>query len=231
MPIRSTPLVNGQYYHILNRGVARAPIFLNNRDRQRFTDTFIYYVNGQIPVRYSLSNKESNEKTLAKPENQIVDIISYCFMPNHFHFLIKQNVEDGIKNFIRKTTNSYVRYFNLKHKRKGPLFEGVFKAILVTSNEQLLHLTRYIHLNPLVGAVVNNLNSYRWSSYPEFLGYTSSQVCSKEIILNQFKSSKDYERFVLDHEDYGRELEKIKHQILEDKSEFPGVYTQNTPGV
>lgn len=212
MPIRTTPLANGEYYHVINRGVAQVPIFLNARDYQRFAETFIYYMNRRIIIRYSLANKEVRPK----PENQIVEVVSYCLMPNHFHFLLKQNDDEGIKDFIRKTTNSYAKYFNIKRKRKGPLFEGTFKAVRVATNEQLLHLSRYIHLNPLIGYVTHDLDSYKWSSYPEYLGNSELQICSKDIILGQFKSSKDYERFVLDHLDYAKRLDQIKHQLLEE---------------
>ncbi len=212
MPIRTTPLANGEYYHIINRGVAQIPIFLNARDYQRFIETFTYYMNGKITTRYSLSDNKPKHD----PANQIVEVVNYCLMPNHFHFLLKQNEDEGIRNFIRKATNSYAKYFNIKRKRKGPLFEGTFKAVRVATNEQLLHLSRYIHLNPLIGYATKNLNSYKWSSYPEFLGNYELQICSKDIILEQFKSSKDYELFVLDHIDYAKRLDQIKHQLLEE---------------
>lgn len=214
MPARNEPLVNGEYYHILNRGVAKMPIFVTNRDYQRFIGTFRYYVDGSVDVGYSKSTREEKD---SKPKEQIVEVVSYCLMPNHFHFLLKQNLDDGIRNFIRKTTNSYAKYFNIKRKRKGPIFEGKFKAIRIESNEQLLHLTRYIHLNPLIGYITQDLNSYNWSSYPEYLGNSELQICSKEIILEQFKTSKDYERFVLDDVDYARKLNQIKHELLEEQ--------------
>lgn len=214
MPARNVPLVNGEYYHVVNRGVAKMPIFVTNRDYLRFIDTFRYYLGGNIDVGYSKSTREEKD---SKPKEQIVEVISYCLMPNHFHFLIKQNLDDGIRNFIRKTTNSYARYFNIKRKRKGPIFEGKFKAIRVETNEQLLHLTRYIHLNPLVGYITQDLNSYIWSSYLEYLGNSESETCSKKIILDQFKSPRSYEKFVLDHVDYAKRLNLIKHELLEEQ--------------
>ena len=180
-----------------------------------------------IPIRYSLSN----DKTIKlDPKKQIVDVISYCLMPNHFHFLLKQIINEGIKSFVSKTTNSYAKYFNIKHKRKGPLFEGVFKAVRIDTNEQLLHVSRYIHLNPLVGYVTDDLNSYKWSSYLEFVKGLEG-ICSKDVILSQFTSRKKYERFVLDHEQYGKKLERIKHLLFGENDDFPVVYAQNTPGV
>lgn len=212
MPARNLPLVNGEYYHVYNRGVAKMPIFLTSRDNKRFLDSVIHYLDVDVNLRFS----KSSSKTFQKPKKQIVEIISYCFMPNHFHFLLKQNENDGIMNFVRKISNSYAKYFNIKRERKGPLFEGKFKAIRIESNEQLLHLTRYIHLNPLIGHVITDLNSYMWSSYLEYLGKSKLEICSKDVVLDQFKSIKNYQRFVLDHIDYAKKIDEIKHILLEE---------------
>lgn len=212
MPSRIHPLVNGEYYHIFNRGVDKMNIFNNSYNFQRFLKTMLYYkVLGPKP-RFSLFTPTNN---LLDTSKQIVEIIVFCFMPNHFHFLVKQSIDGGITEFISKLSNSYTKYFNIKHKRVGPLLQGEFKSVLVESDEQLLHLSRYIHLNPLVSGLVKDLGNYPWSSYPEYIGLSAQKICAKEIILNQFKSPKDYQRFVLDQADYGRELEIIKHQLIE----------------
>lgn len=146
---------------------------------------------------------------------KIIDIHCYCLMPNHFHFLLKQNVDGGISEFIAKLSNSYTRYYNTRDNRVGPILQGQFKAVLMENNEQLIHVSRYIHLNPLVSDLVDSLDYHEWSSYPEYIGLTNSNICSKDIILDQFKSAEDYEQFVLDQESYGRELEFIKHKLLD----------------
>lgn len=213
MPSRIHPLVNGEYYHIFNRGVDKMNIFKNSYNFQRFLKTVLYYqVLGPKP-RFSLFAPTNN---LLDKSKQIVEIIVFCLMPNHFHFLIKQLTDGGITEFISKLSNSYTKYFNIKYKRVGPLLQGEFKSVLVESNEQLLHLSRYIHLNPLVSGLVKDLKDYPWSSYPEYIESSAQRICAKEIILNQFKSPKDYQRFVLDQADYGRELEIIKHQLIEE---------------
>lgn len=187
-------------------------IFENSYNFQRFLKTMLYYkVLGPKP-RFSLFTPTNNSLDKSK---QIVEIVVFCLMPNHFHFLLKQLTDGGITEFISKLSNSYTKYFNIKRSRVGPLLQGEFKSVLVESNEQLLHLSRYIHLNPLVSGLVKDLRIYSWSSYPEYIGLSAQKICAKEIILNQFKSSKDYQRFVLDQADYGRELEIIKHQLLE----------------
>ena len=211
MPSRIVPFVNNEYYHIFNRGVAKMQIFNNASDYKHFINTLFYYqVDGPKP-RFSFFRKQP--VTLAN-NVKIVEIICYCLMPNHFHFLLRQKKDSGITEFVSKISNSYTRYFNVKNKRIGPLLQGEFKAVYVESNEQLLHLSRYIHLNPLIGYVTKELNFYRWSSYPEYLGLTRN-ICSKDEVLGQFKSAKDYEKFVLDQVEYARNLDFIKHKLLD----------------
>lgn len=188
-------------------------IFRNSYNFQRFLKTMLYYkIPGPKP-RFSLFTPTNNALDKSR---QIIEIISYCLMPNHFHFLIKQLIDGGITEFVSKLSNSYTKYFNIKHRRVGPLLQGEFKSVLVESNEQLLHLSRYIHLNPLVSGLVKDLSDYPWSSYLEYIDTNTQKICAKEIILNQFKSPKDYQKFVLNQADYGREMEIIKHQLIDE---------------
>lgn len=211
MPSRTIPFVNGEYYHVFNRGVAKMPIYNNVFDYKHFLSTVLYYqIDGPKPRFSFFRNKPiSLEKNM-----KIVDIVCYCLMPNHFHFMLRQKRENGITEFVSKVSNSYTKYFNIKNKRVGPLLQGEFRSVYVESNEQLLHLSRYIHLNPLIGYVTKELREYKWSSYPEYLGLNGS-ICSKEMVLEQFKSARDYEQFVLDQVEYARQLEVIKHQFLD----------------
>lgn len=147
-----------------------------------------------------------------------VEILSFCLMPTHFHFLLKQEKEEGIYNFIRQFTDSYTRYFNIRHKRRGPLFEGRFKAIKVETGTQLLQISRYIHLNPYSAKLIKSrerLLTYQYSSLPEYVKETENEMCQKDMILSQFKSKKSYTDFVLDQADYQRTLEDVKNGILE----------------
>lgn len=138
-------------------------------------------------------------------------------MPNHFHFLLKQLQDNGISIFISKFSNSYAKYFNTKHERVGPLFQGRFKAIHIENDEQLIHVSRYIHLNPVVSSLINTeaLESYLWSSYPKYLDLAMLDFVDKEMVMSFFKSEVKYKNFVLDQIDYGKKLEQIKHLILE----------------
>lgn len=224
MPGRKIPLVTNQIYHGLNRGISFQPTFTIKKNFQRAIEVMRYYQNQKPPLRYSqftaLSNKRRKQilKNLAKEKKFLVEIIAYCIMSNHFHFMLKQSKEGGISKFMSNFTNSYTRYFNIKNKRSGPLFGGKFKAIRVETDEQLLHLSRYIHLNPYSSYVVKtlkDLEKFSFSSFPEYLGKTQIIICNKEIILSQFKNPESYKKFVFDQADYQRELEEIKHLALE----------------
>src|SRR5258706_16455772 len=119
---------------------------------------------------------------------KIVEIIAYCFMLNHFHFLIRQIREGGITEFVSKISNSYTKYFNVKYERVGPLLQGEFQAVHIETDEQLIHVSRYIHLNPTVNFIAKTLDDYPWSSFHEYTDETISGFCEKDIILNQFLS-------------------------------------------
>jgi len=226
MPSRFIPLVNNEFYHVLNRGTGQMQIFNQNRDYQRFFKTMLYYrIQGPKP-RFSLF---SPENTHLDQNRKIVEIICYCLMPNHFHLLLQQKIDGGITEFISKLSNSYTKYFNTKNRRSGPLLQGEFKAIHVETDEQLIHLSRYIHLNPLVSYITKSLEQYTWSSFSEYTKEKKSNFLSTDIILDQFKSTSDYQKFVKDQEGYGKKLEAIKHQLLD--YSFPRVQTPITPGV
>lgn len=188
------------------------PIFNGFYDYTRFMKTVFYYtIEGPKP-RFSIFTPETAK---LNTDRKIIEIICYCLMPNHFHFLLRQIKENGVTEFMSKISNSYTKYINIKNQRVGPLLQGEFKAVHVGDDEQLIHVSRYIHLNPLVGYLAKNLEAYRWSSYLEYLNPKDDSICSKEIILDQFSSPGDYKQFLLDQKDYALELEIIKHQLID----------------
>jgi len=224
MPGREIPLVNEEIYHILNRGVASQPIFLDKWDYKRAIETMLYYQNIRQPQKYSTFiiqahiRREQILMDLKHKGEFLVEIIAYCFMPNHFHFLLKQIQDGGISKFLSNFSNSYTRYFNTKHKRLGPLFQGKFKSIRIETDEQLLHLSRYTHLNPYTSYVVKTLDqllTYPFSSLPEYLNPQSSSFCHKKEVLSHFKKPSLYLEFLKDQADYQRRLDEIKHLTLE----------------
>lgn len=219
---RQVPFVTDQYYHVFNRGVAKQPTFTTEQDylQARLAIQFYQYIDPPIKLsRYKTLPKDEKLNLLQELEtrDKIVDIVSFVFMPNHWHFLLKQNTDNGITRFISQFSNSYTKYFNTKHARVGHLFQGIFKSVEIESEEQLLHVSRYIHLNPYGSGLVtkDRLKDYPWSSYPDYL-IGNSNLVEMSSILHNFKSKRfSYENFVLDHSDYARELEYIKHLTID----------------
>lgn len=224
MPKRRTPLVNNEIYHIINRGIASQPIFKNKKNYERALNIFFYYQNRNVPIKYShfiVEPKEKKEKIIQKltlKKDFLAEVIAYCLMPNHFHFLLKQKINNGISKLLANFTNSYVHYFNSKNERKSHLFQGRFQAVRIETEEQLLHVSRYIHLNPYSSYVVKDLESlanYPFSSLPEYLEKADSEVCQKQAVLSCFKNRSQYKQFVFNQADYQKRLDQIKHLLLE----------------
>lgn len=214
MPYRVIPFVNQQIYHIYNRGSEKRNIFGDRRDYQRFLKTLGYYqLEGPKPKLSHYFKYQSFKPKLAK---KVAEILAYCLMPNHFHLLLKQLEEGGISEMVAKISLSYTKYYNTKYSRVGPLFQGQFKAVLIESDEQLIHVSRYIHLNPIVSFLAKDLNKFDWSSYHEYLELISDGLCSIDDILAFFKSSQEYQQFVLDQVDYAKQLELIKHKLIDE---------------
>jgi putative transposase len=136
-------------------------------------------------------------------------------MPNHFHLLVRQCRDRGISTFAQRALNSYTRYFNIKYDRVGPLFQGKLKKVLVDDDGQLLHLSRYIHLNPYVDQLINKPGKYVWSSYKFYLTNQKNRLCEPKLILEMIGSNLDYKKFVEDYADYAKSLALIKHSQLE----------------
>ena len=180
-----TNFANNEIYHIYNRGVEKRTIFLNEKDYLRFMVN-LYEFNNIAPAFNSgyFLNRDSIEVRLQYPrKKKLVEILVFCLMPNHYHLLLRQCIENGITYFMRKLGTGYTNFFNLKYERVGALFQGKFKAILLEQEAHFIHLPHYIHLNPLElimsewkeqGGVnakkaMGFLEQYRWSSFPDYL--------------------------------------------------------------
>ncbi|MFH1855986.1 MAG: transposase [Candidatus Omnitrophota bacterium] len=217
-------LVTGQVYHIFNKSIANYKIFTNNSDYVRIRNSFQFYKIDKVPFKLSkfLNREGMEENSFGKyfsavvgNKDKLVQIIAYCVMQTHIHLILKQLKDDGITIFMGNLLNSYARYFNLKYKRKGPLWESRFKDVLIETDEQLLHFTRYIHLNPVTAYLVENAEDWVMSSYKEYLSAIDSddQICEYKDVLD-IKPSQ-YKEFVEDRIDYQRELAKIKKLLID----------------
>lgn len=214
MTLRKVVLTEGETYHIFNKTCHNLPLFKNKHEFSVFLEAAHYYLQPEPPIKFSKYRK-SKSKYDVNFSRKLVTVVCFCLMPNHFHFILRQELEKGIEKFMTKLCSSYAHYFNTKHETAGSLFHGSFKSIRVENDEQLLHLSRYIHLNPVTAYLVENPEDYLFSSYLNYLGKKKLDFLNPSLVLNQFKSPKDYKKFVLARKDYQRELEKIKHLTLE----------------
>ncbi len=195
----------GEYYHIFNRGNNKDPIFLDDQDYLNYLKRIKLVLNIG-----SLSGKPAASVTRIRPlPNDAFSIVSYILVPNHFHFIIKQNTDLGIDKFMLKLTTSYASYFNKKYNHIGNVFQDAFKAKLINNDSYLLSLTAYVHNN------VSNPMEYPYSSFLDIIDKRNGEVCKKDIILKWFDGDPEkYKNFVLNFAD--KDSQNIQHLILED---------------
>lgn len=210
MPAKNSikQFISDSYYHLYNRGVEKRKIFLDEQDYSIFLSYLRTYL---LPkdinnLETILANPEASWKEKDKALKLLrmnnfystLILLAYCLMPNHFHLLIRQIDSTTIDRFMNSLCTRYSMYFNRKYKRVGKLFQGVYKAVLVTTDEQLLHLTRYIHCNPSLQGIA--LRSYNYSSYPEYLGSRHTEWITRETVIAHFTKTgfNSYQFFVED---------------------------------
>ncbi len=180
MPYRRANFASDEYYHIYNRGNNKGKIFFERENYLFFLRTFLKYF----------------------PQNA-AEIHAFCLMPNHYHFLIRLSQALDISVRMKCFGISYSKAVNARYGRSGHLFQGRYNAKHIDSNEYLLHLTRYIHLNPLFAKLVTRPEDWEFSSYRNYLYQSDSRnlkdfgnlVVTKEI-LSQFSDIAEYKEFV-----------------------------------
>lgn len=212
--------VDNSYYHIYNRGVNKNLLFL---DKQDYAVALSYLKQYLLPKNErALYERLADPNTPYKEKDQIIrtlrlknysgkiTLLCYCLMPNHFHFLIKQRSKNNIDQFMRSFGTRYGMYFNRRHKRVGQLYQDVYKAVLIESEEQLLHVSKYIHRNP-VASRLSKGESFRTqffsqpSSYPEYLGQRQTSWIHPEDVLAYFSKTNpklSYQSFVEQENDF-----------------------------
>ena len=213
---RKDKFVEGEIYHVFNKSISGYAILKNLDNAQRFLNTFEYYNSSLNLKSYSQSirTKKFEYKNIIYPiDNTLCKILTYCIMPDHYHFLLKIVKDNSFSKFIGDLENSFTRYFNIKFDRKGPLWQNSFKAVEIRSNEQLLHVSRYIHLNPTTSRLVERPEDWIFSSYKDFI--TDKKLLNdfmKEISINDIT---DYKKFVENNIEYQRDLKRIKKFLFE----------------
>ena len=207
--------VENSYYHLYNRGVNKGIIFVDEEDYK----TFLFYLKIYLsPINLQGESLKVAPSHTLKNYSERVKLHAYCLMPNHFHLLVFQKNPEDINFFMRSLASKYSMYFNHKHKRVGPLFQGVYKGVLIDSEEQLLYLTKYIHRNPL-GILPSGrvLEGYKYSSYGNYLNLFNQDWVNKEDILGLFsktEGAESYKTFVEETDE--RDLPTIKSVLIEE---------------
>ena len=135
------------------------------------------------------------EKDTKCPIGHLVSCVCYSLLPNHYHFILKQLVENGISKFLHKLEMGYAKYFNYKYNRSGSLFQGTYQAIHISTDNYLLWLSGYVNGNIEIHKIAKAEN-YQWSSYPDYLGKKNGTLCDKNIILKDFKNIQEYKSLV-----------------------------------
>lgn len=221
--MRKTKISIDEYYHVFNRGNNKQNIFFENRDWIRFLFLILYF---QSPVTfYNLGRHVSNfvrhrvfnisdKELLEIAKNRAVEVAGFALMPNHFHLILRESKEGGISKYMQRILNAYTKYFNAKYDKSGHLFQGPFKVVHIEDNEQLLHLSSYIHRNPReLREWKNKEEKFPWSSYQDYMDKNRwGDLLAKQIISDQFPDSSDYKKFV--HESGTKEDLDEKHLLI-----------------
>lgn len=204
MPSRNVLKVDipQSYYHVYARGHGRQKIFRDDDDFEAFTNLFARYLSKDMAHdRFGKSYPHLRDK---------VSLLCYCLMSNHFHLLLYQEDEGAMSHLMRSIMTSYSRYFNHKYDTSGALFESRYKASRISSDPYLMHISRYIHLNPK-----------DWMAYPHssihayFIG--TPEWLEPERITSLFASLPVYADFLDDHADYKKSLEVIEDELADER--------------
>ena len=184
--MRKVSFAANEYYHVYNRGVDKRSIFEDQKDLDRFLQS-VKEFNSVEPIGSIFEHSFDKNKKVKK----LVEIVCYCINPNHYHFVLKQLVENGISEFMKRL-GGYTWYFNNRYRRSGALFQGRFKSSHINTNEYLLHVSAYVNLNNRFKGEPYRLSK---SSLEEYLRKGNDGICNTSIVLEQFKDTKAYEKF------------------------------------
>lgn len=194
------------YYHVYNRGVAKQDIFRDQDDYAVFLNLFKRHLSDEpFTDQYGRS---------AVKLNNDIELLSFCLLPNHFHLLVYNISDMGLPDLMRRTMTAYSMYFNKRYKRVGSLFQDTYKASLIIDEAYLLHISRYIHLNPQ--DINEDFEKYPYSSYQYFLGKMSATWLHPQKIMDMHENNpQKYREFVKDYEAFRKDLQLIKSQLAD----------------
>ncbi len=168
------PMVTGEVYHIYNRGADKQPVYKDPEDFLRFYRSMLLFNSQEPTINFSFAHSHKDDNKNRKP---LVEIHAYSLLSNHFHFLLKQSIDGGISEYMKRLTGGYTSYFNEKYERSGVLFQGRYKKVLITSPEQYQYLTAYVNENHYVHKAPRPAE-IMYSSSLHFQGIAKSSLIS-----------------------------------------------------
>ncbi len=192
MPQRRIPFRAGQFYHIYNRGVDKGKIFFSH-------ENYLYCM----------------QLIKMNSARYLVTLIAYCLLPNHFHFLLKPEKDNNISQFMNSVFGSYTQAVNKQLARQGPLFQGRFRAVLVDREEYLIHLARYIHLNPVMAKLTNTTQEWPFSNYLDVIGLRDGNTKDTTLVPQYFETGELYRHFVEDRQQKTPVAKEFEKYLLE----------------
>ena len=213
---RKNFFAEGEFFHVFNKSIANYGIYKDLNNSQRFYQALNYYNNhsyGASLSKYLMKDRDYNPQILDYDKNSYIKFISYCIMPDHYHLIVKILKAGIFSKYINDLEDSYSRYFNIKFNRKGPLWQNSFQAVRIESNEQLLHVVRYVNINPTTAELVEKPEDWKFSSYRDLI---SNPKYLREIITEiSISDPKSFQKFCEDNINYQRKLREIKKFLLE----------------
>ena len=213
---------NNQVYHVFNRGTEKRRIFISKKDYERFfVNMVLFNTSGEVKrnlVRYDVSHPMLHNKN----DNPLVDILSFCFMPNHYHLMLRQRLENGISKYLQRLQMGYAKYFNLFYERSGNLFQGSYKIVPISRANQFQYSPLYIHLNPLellepgwedkgiknLKRAIKFLETYPWSSLKTYMLGLDAPYLETKTISTLYPSPEEWRDAV------GDWLKDVHHPML-----------------
>ncbi|ETB64075.1 TPA: hypothetical protein DIC38_00855 [Candidatus Nomurabacteria bacterium] len=214
MSIRPIKFAPNENYHIYNRGVNKMNIFIDHNDYDRFMK-LMYVSNSTTNKKFTDIETSPGKAWTLEKDSDLVDIVSYCLMPNHFHFILREKIENGISIFMHRLSTSYSMYFNKKYDRNGALFQGKFKSEHINNDNYFKYLFSYIHLNPIkliqkdwkeigiknIDVAQKYLLKYPYSSFLDIIekiNRIESKIINKLSIPNYFGSPENFKKEIFD---------------------------------
>ena len=191
--------IDDSYYHVYARGRGKQPIFQDDEDYRVFLNLFKRY----LSINESLDGSGRRYHHLRDQ----VELLCYCLMPNHFHLLLCQIEKGAMSQLMRGLMTSYSVYFNKKYETSGPLFESRYKASIIATDAYLMHISRYIHLNP------DDWRAYPYSSIHAYFGIGQPEWLQQQKIIDLFGTTPIYADFLDDYADYKKSLEEIEYSL------------------